>query len=405
MTAALDLALIDGPVRLTGAPAGLPRSHAEHVATLPPMSLTGADLVAALEAVALTGRGGGHFPVPRKWRAVRAAGTPAVVVANGAESEPASAKDAVLLQQRPHLVLDGLLAAADTLAAHDVVIWLHDGATATRAAVGRALAERPDSGRIRVACGPDRYLSGESSAIVRALSGGPALPAYRTVPTAQHGVGTRPTLVQNVESLARVGLFARLGVVGHRRTALLTVTTSAGRAVLEADLAASPAAVLQWVAPGLPDPAAVLLGGYGGRWLRWSLVAHRPLAELGPDLGAGVVVALSEGHCGLAAAAALARYLAGQGARQCGPCGFGLDALVGALDTLVVGRAPRAVLDRLAVIAGQVEGRGACHHPDGAVRMVRSALRAFADDAAAHAAGHPCPGSRAPLPNLPGITS
>ncbi len=99
-------------------------------------------LVDVLHRIGLSGRGGGHFPVARKWRAVLDAGGGGVVVANGAEGEPASAKDAALLQHRPHLVLDGLELAAEALGADDAVVWLHEGATATRRSVARAVAER-----------------------------------------------------------------------------------------------------------------------------------------------------------------------------------------------------------------------------------------------------------------------
>ena len=104
-------------------------------------------------------------------------------MANGAESEPASGKDAALLQLRPHLVIDGLNATVRATRATRGVVWLHQGATHSRTAIERALVERRAAGvvdaPITIAEGPARYLTGESSTIVRALSGGPALPRAR----------------------------------------------------------------------------------------------------------------------------------------------------------------------------------------------------------------------------------
>ncbi len=105
----------------------------------------GPALVAALERSGLTGHGGGHFPVATKWRAALAALAPGEsgwVVANCAEGEPASVKDAALLQLRPHLVLDGLALAAETVGTRRAVIWLHEGDHSTEQAVHRAVAER-----------------------------------------------------------------------------------------------------------------------------------------------------------------------------------------------------------------------------------------------------------------------
>jgi NADH:ubiquinone oxidoreductase subunit F (NADH-binding) len=83
-------------------------------------------------------------------------------------------------------------------------------------------------------------------------------------------------------------------------------------------------------------------------------------------------------------------YLAGQSAGQCGPCLNGLPRLAEVFELLVAtpGRqAPAAALDEVRRLAGLVEGRGACHHPDGTVRLVRSALETFSEDVLAHLAG------------------
>jgi hypothetical protein len=192
----------------------------------------GRDLLDILDEIGLSGRGGSHFPAAAKWRTHLSAGGGGVVVANGAESEPASAKDTALMQLRPHLVLDGLACAAEAVGADDAVMWLHSGAHAARSAMVRALGERraarlPDPA-IRLGIGPDHYLSGESSAIVNALSGRAALPGFTTRPAAISGVHGRPTLLHNVETLARTALAARTGTAYHAGTSLLTVADQTG---------------------------------------------------------------------------------------------------------------------------------------------------------------------------------
>ena len=117
------------------------------------------------------------------------------------------------------------------------------------------------------------------------------------------------------------------------------------------------------------------------------------LSAAGASPGAGVVIVLSEGACGLLETARIMAWYARQGAGQCGPCVFGLGALAGEMAALRHGRLPAGGLDRLVRWGGQVEGRGACRHPDGSVRLLRSALAAFPLDVQAHLGGRPCPGS------------
>ncbi len=359
----------------------------------PACGAEGDRLVDTLHRIGLTGRGGGHFPSAIKWRAVLAAGGGGTVVANGAEGEPASAKDAALLQHRPHLVLDGLACAAEAVGADRAVVWVHEGSRDTHRSLVRALAERRAAGLndppVQLATGPRHYLSGESSAVVRALSGGPALPQYRRRPAAEEGVEGRPTLLHNVETLARVAVAARSTAEDYRGTTLLTVV-SGRRSVLEVDPSTTLADAVSAATGGAEAaPHAVLLGGYGGSWVRWDDVARLPADEAaarraGVSLGAGIVGILPPGVCGLAVTAAVIDYLAGSSARQCGPCVFGLRAVADVVADLAAGRAGRADLRRLARWSGEVSGRGACHHPDGGIRLVRTALHTLTDDVHAH---------------------
>ena len=115
------------------------------------------------------------------------------------------------------------------------------------------------------------------------------------------------------------------------------------------------------------------------------------LRPVGASPGAGLIAALPADVCGLAETARIARYLAVESAGQCGPCLFGLDSIAAELEALAAGRP--FDLGRLQRWLGQVDGRGACHHPDGAVRMIRSALDVFAAEIAQHARGW-CRGTR-----------
>ena len=172
-------------------------------------------LIADVEASGLTGRGGAAFPVYRKLALVAQAGPRQgrkVAVANGAESEPASRKDEMLLRLAPNLVLDGLQLAAEAVGATEAHLYLHD---APGPQILRALAERSSRGLDRLGVtitqAPPRFLAGQEAAVVNRLGGGPALPTFQPPRVSERGLGGAPTLVQNVETLAHLALIARYG--------------------------------------------------------------------------------------------------------------------------------------------------------------------------------------------------
>ncbi|MDT7705995.1 MAG: hypothetical protein QOG20_1602 [Pseudonocardiales bacterium] len=365
--------------------------HLRHVGPIP----WAVPLVRELEAAGLTGRGGGGFPVARKLTvaasAAAATGRVPLVVANGAEGEPASAKDRRLLAHAPHLVLDGLQLAAAAIGADRAHVLV---APAVLAAVQAALVERAGVDRVpvEVTVAAERFVAGEESAVVAALEGRPALPGDKLRRVVESGVHGRPTAVQNVETLAHLALIARFGAGWFRSrgtatepgTALVTVSGALDRpGVVEVAHGTPLRAVLDGA--GLRHPAPVLVGGFHGAWLAPHEVgvatfSRASLGGFGAATGAGVLIALPPGVSGMVETARIAAYLAGQSARQCGPCQGGLPRMADVLGRIAAGdRDPRLVAE-LHRLAGLTAGRGACHHPDGTVRLVRSALRVFGTD-------------------------
>ncbi len=150
----------------------------------------------------------------------------------------------------------------------------------------------------------------------------------------------------------------------------------------------------------------MLSGGYHGAWLPAAAAARMTLSNAhlepaGAFVGAGVLVAFPAGRCGIAETARVARYLALESAGQCGPCFNGLPRIAAAMQEIASPRPdPRAVTD-LIRWAGLVQGRGACHHPDGSVRFIRSALHVFRDEITLHSQGRCVDPGRRPFLPLP----
>ncbi len=398
------------PRLFAGPPAAAgPETLADHLARLGRLPARGAApaVIPVLEASGLLGRGGAGFPVGRKWRSV--AGQPGgrpVVLANGAEGEPLSAKDRTLLRLRPHLVLDGAILAADAVGANRVALYIGTAHRDAHAAIRRALKERRD---LRVAVdlleAPDAYVAGEESAAVHYVNDADARPTVTPPRPYERGVAGRPTLVQNVESLAYAALIARFGDGWYRElgrdatpgTALVTVSGSARDGVREIEIGTpiGELAGLAGAGEGPRDRQAVLLGGYFGGWLSTARSWDVPLDPIslrsaGSAFGAGVVAFLGNDRCGVRATARIMDYMAGQSAAQCGPCVFGLRAIADATARLATGRPERDDLARIERWSQQLGGRGACRHPDGAVGQLLSSLRVFGPDWEEHQRRRPC---------------
>jgi NADH:ubiquinone oxidoreductase subunit F (NADH-binding) len=392
-----NLSLFAGPSPSAGA-----ESFADHVRRLGARPAGNRRLIDTLDRSGLVGRGGASFPVGAKWRSVqsRARGN-AVVIANGAEGEPLSRKDQTLMALRPHLVIDGALLAAEAVGATRVLLYVGEAHRTALAAMARALGERPavDSSRATVLPAPHSYVAGEETAAVHFINSGVATPTAIPPRPFERGVEGRPTLIQNVETLAHAALIARHGdewfhSLGRHHavgTILLTVGGAVAKpGVIEVAGGSTVDEVLEMAGGVRGTARAVLLGGYFGGWISarqagTMVLDPKGLRAAGGSLGCGVVSVLDDAADPLEVSARIMQHLANESAAQCGPCFFGLRSLSGAA-TRIAGRRPdHGDLPQLHRWAAMVKGRGACRHPDGAVAFLQSALTVFEPEFAAAA--------------------
>ncbi|MER7115817.1 NADH-ubiquinone oxidoreductase-F iron-sulfur binding region domain-containing protein [Saccharomonospora azurea] len=377
-------------VPLAGAPAPLvlDRDTRETLAEyVRPDGVSGRELIDAVEAADLRGRGGAGFPTAVKMRAVAEREGPRTVVANGDEGEPLAVKDRYLLRIRPHLVLDGLLRAADAVSADRAVVYLSDALAedSVRTALDEVGRTAVPIDVVRVA---RTYVGGEESAVVRAVNGGPALPTDKPPRPFESGVDGGPTLVANVETLARIPGIAA-GTASD--SVLLTLTGAVERPGLYEVPLGRPLREHLTV-PSAPQ--GFLMGGFFA-----GLLGPRALdipfgfAELraeGSGLGCGAVFVLGPDDCPVAAVADVLAYFDRENARQCGPCFRGTAAMAEAARELADGTATDARLEKLRGWSQSLRGRGACATLDGACNVVASLLDEFPELVDRHRAT-PCP--------------
>jgi NADH:ubiquinone oxidoreductase subunit F (NADH-binding) len=370
-------------------------------------------LLETIERAGLLGRGGAAFPTAVKLRAVAGARGRAIVVANGTEGEPTSFKDRVLLEGLPHLVIDGGVLAALAIGADELILCVSESAREAHGSLAQAVEERSrtqgDSVTLRLEAVPEGYVSGQESALVSFLDGGPAKPTFVPPMPFERGVHRRPTLVDNVETLAHIALIARygpgwfreLGSDAHSGSTLLTLSGAVAHpGVYEVDPGASLESLVAAAGGATGSIRAVLIGGYAGSWLNGPslshlTLSHEQLARRGASLGAGIVLLLPDEACVVAETTRVARWMAQQSAGQCGSCVNGLNAVATAMEQIAAGVAPAGTGTRLARWASLARHRGACRHPDGAVRFVLSTLDIFAEEFSDHARHGPCDGCSA----------
>ena len=414
----MSLAAGQFPRLLAGMPASGALGSREHEALHGPLTLPGRgraraehELIVELERAGVRGYGGAGFPTAAKLHAVVTHGSRPVILVNGTEGEPLSSKDVLLTGRLPHLVIDGAVAAASVLGSDRVIFALDEQARGAARALRQALAERTDLQRrgapdVSVMPVPSAYLSGQETALVNVLDGGPVKPTLTPPYPFERGLRGRPSLVSNTETFAQIALVARHGADWFRTigtstdpgTRLVTVGGAvtcpgvveiAGGTTLEQLIRAS---------GGLTEPIqAVLLGGYAGTWLPPDALELRLDAQLlrerGLRLGSGIVFLLPESACVVAEVAGVARWLQRESAGQCGPCINGLQSIAEALEDLCGSGDRRRAYGRIERWCELVIKRGACSLPDGVAGFVTTALHSFRplfDDHARHGACDGC---------------
>jgi NADH:ubiquinone oxidoreductase subunit F (NADH-binding) len=356
------------------------------------------DTIATVVASGLRGRGGAGFPTGRKWETVAAYESPiysASVVVNGAEGEPGSFKDRMILRTNPYRVLEGALIAAHALEAGKVVVAIKADFAVVRARLERAIAEVRAAGwaddiELSSFAGPSSYLYGEETGLLEVLDGREPFP--RVAPPWRHGLdevgdGTEsaadlelaepggegiapPTLANNVETMANVAgilaegadWFRELGTEASPGSVVCTVSGATRRhAVAEIALGTPLREVLERVGGGAEaghDIVAVI-SGVANPFLPASAldtpVTYEAMRDAGSGLGAAGFVFLDDRDDLAAVAHGIARFLAVESCGQCTPCKRDGLALAGLLDRIRRSEARAvdldAVADRVATVA------------------------------------------------------
>jgi NADH:ubiquinone oxidoreductase subunit F (NADH-binding)/NADH:ubiquinone oxidoreductase subunit E len=305
-----------------------------------PPELAQDEVLARLEASGLTGMGGAGFPAWRKWEAVRREPGPRVVIVNADEGEPGTIKDRYVMELRPQLLLEGLAIAMRFCETDDAYIYLREEYAIARARLQEAIAARGLP--VQIVVGAGSYVCGEETAMLESMEGRRGMPRLRPPFPAQSGYLGRPTLINNVETLAHVARIAR----GEWTPARLWSVSGAVRepGCYEAPLDVTTRQLIDDSAGGATEEIGAIVPGGAASGILPPAALDVPLTrdalgEWGAGPGSAAVQVFPSSYPVLRLLAETMRFFAEESCQKCTPCRIGNRALHHVVEELQEGRA------------------------------------------------------------------
>jgi NADH:ubiquinone oxidoreductase subunit F (NADH-binding) len=372
--------------------------------------------IATIAASGLRGRGGAGFPTGEKWRlAARTEAPGRYVVANGYGADPSVATDRTLMETNPFAVVEGVAIAAFSIGAQDAIIAVRSEATEVIRRLEGAIAAAEDAGfigasilgsgmRVFITVRPVQgaYMLGEETVLLKALEGKRGQPEQRPPHPAERGLFDRPTVVQNVQTLAAVPwivvngpeAFAGIGSKASPGTILVQVRGPNGDGVAEVPLG-TPLRDIVGLAGDTPDLKAVLVGGPSGGLLPADLLdtpyEFDALREAGAHVGSGSIVAADKRACVVDLARLLTRFCADEACGKTIPCRIGTRRISEIGDRIATGVPRPTDLQLLAELSADVVASALCDHERLTTLPYASGMRYFRSELDEHILRSSCP--------------
>jgi NADH-quinone oxidoreductase subunit F len=380
-------------------------------------------IITTLERSGLRGRGGAGFPTGQKWRIVRQQpGDTKYVICNGDEGDPGAFMDRMILESFPYRVIEGLAIAAVAVGAHEAIFYVrHEYPQALRR-VKAALAACERRGwlgdrllgsgyrlRISIKEGAGAFVCGEETALIASVEGRRGMPRLRPPFPAQSGLWGKPTLINNVETLAMVPWivrhggekFAAIGTKTSKGTKVFSLAGKIQRAgLIEIPMGTTLRQIVEQIGGGVAAGRtfkAVQIGGPSGGCVPARLadtpVDYESLREVGAIMGSGGMVVLDDTACMVDIARYFLQFTQNQSCGKCTFCRIGTKRMLELLELLCAGKASRRHLQELEQLAPQVTQGSLCGLGKTAPNPVLTTLRYFREEYEAHLQGR-CPAGK-----------
>jgi NADH-quinone oxidoreductase subunit F len=385
------------------------------------LKMTPSRILKELERSGLRGRGGAGFPTVEKWRLCREAkGKTKYVLCNADEGDPGAFMDRVLLESDPHAVIEGMIIAGRAVSAHEGFIYVREeyplaierlrialDQARQKSLLGRDILGRGFDFDIEIVKGAGAFVSGEETALIAAIEGRRSWPKHRPPYPSEFGLWGKPTLVQNVKTLAYVPLivqkggawFADIGSKGSPGTALFAL---AGKLVntglAEVPLGTTLETLVNKIGGGVcggKQLKAVQIGGPSGGCLPANLldtpIDFDSLQQAGAIMGSGGLIVMDEDNCPVDTAKFFTEFSGEESCGKCTHCRLGIYHMHGMLDDITRGKGAEKDLIKLQQLAQDVKAGSLCGLGRMAPNPVLTTLRYFGDEYQAHILEKRCP--------------
>lgn len=366
--------------------------------------------VETLEASGLRGMGGAGFPTGTKWKLVRGEpAAPKYVICNADESEPGTFKDRVILEELPHLVIEGMLSAALTIGAEHGIVFIRHEYTRERKSLERAVAAARAAGvlgdnaagsgqafEIEIFVSPGGYILGEETALLECLEDKRGEPRNKPPYPGTHGLWGKPTLINNVESFALATSILHHGADWWHAQGLgefsglkfLSISGDvAAPGVYEVPTGTTVAAAIE-LAGGMAEGRellAFLPGGASSNFLpaakQDTPLEFQAMRNAGSMLGTGAVLVVGSGRDLLELATGLVRFFRNESCGKCVPCRMGSSRAVSILEGIPAGTTSVEHVALLPLLGETLEQTSICGLGQVALNPILSLLQHFPDAA------------------------
>ncbi len=385
------------------------------------LDMAPADITNEVKASGLRGRGGAGFATGTKWSFInRDAPGPKYVVVNADESEPGTSKDRYIMENSPHMLLEGIMIAAYAVGANQAWVYIRGEYDAPYRMLVEAIAEARAKGYlgpkpmgkdypldIQLYRGHGAYICGEETALLESLEGKRAQPRSRPPFPAVKGAWGRPTLLNNVETLATVpwiianggAAYAKFGTEKSPGTRLLSVSGNVRKpGVYEVELGQSFRHVIMELAGGPPEGRQLKVfwpGGSSAPVLTADMLdTHTDMESLAAAHsmgGSGGVIVMDDAHCVVRAAHRLLQFYAHESCGKCTPCRVGGNWAVRTYERLLAGEGSPVdlqILDRIQ--QGVANGKCLCGLGDAAGWVIQWTMARFREEYEEHCLRNEC---------------
>ena len=378
-------------------------------------------VIAEIEKSGLRGRGGGGFPTGRKWRFTAAnRGGKSYIVCNGDEGDPGAFMDRSVMEGDPHKLLEGMAIAAFAIGAYEGYIYVRSEYPLAIKRLKKAIADAEErhylgknimgsdfSLTIHIKEGAGAFVCGEETALMASIEGERGMPRPKPPFPANKGLFGRPTLINNVETLANVPVimlkgadwFASLGTETSKGTKTFALTGEVNNTgLIEVPMGTTLRQIVFDIGGGIRGGKkfkAVQIGGPSGGCLTEEHLDlpmdYDSLIKAGAMVGSGGLVVMAEDTCIVEVARFFMNFTQHESCGKCVPCREGTKNMLRILEKIVAGKGEMKDLDTLEELAQSVKEGSLCGLGKTAPNPVLSTLKYFRDEYIAHIKDKKCP--------------